>query len=96
MIVYQSGFDRVQIWISGAGISPVSRIPRGIAIISGCSRDSNQIGEPHSEQKHRSPRPELNFEILAPDEVTVNFAVSAIAHAAGEVPENFLQFPQWQ
>jgi len=71
-----------------------SRTPRGIAIISGYFRDSNQTGEPQSEQKHLRPRPELNFETLASVEVIFSFAVSVIAHGAAEAPENFLQFLQ--
>lgn len=47
-------------------------------------------------QKHLSPRPELNFETRECEEVIVSFEVSAIAQAAGEVPENFLQLAQWQ
>lgn len=82
--------------ISGAFKSSLSRAPRGIAIISGKSSDSNQTGEPQFEQKHRRPFPESYFDTLAVDDVTVSFDVLAIAHAAGQVPENFLQCAQWQ
>lgn len=80
-------------FIVGAGISPSSRTPRGIATTSGKSSDSNQVGDPQSVQKHLSPFPELNFRIL-PRVTTVSFDRSAIAHVAGAVPANFVQLAQ--
>jgi hypothetical protein len=38
----------------------------------------------------------LNFEILLPAVVTSSVEMSANAHAAGDVPANFVQFTQWQ
>jgi len=65
-------------------------------MVSGYSNDSNQSGEPQWVQKHLSPLPELNFEILLLALLITTSAVCAIAQAAGEVPENFRQLLQWQ
>lgn len=72
---------------------PSSRTPRGIATISGSSFDSNQTGDPQLAQKQRNPRPESNSETL-PDAVTAISDLFAIAHVAGDVPENLVQFRQ--
>ena len=96
LILAQDGCDRVQMCISGACKSSLSRTPRGIAIISGKSSDSNQTGEPQEEQKHRRPFPESYLDTLEVDDVTVSFDVLVIAHTAGQVPEDFLQCRQWQ
>jgi hypothetical protein len=60
----------------------------------GKSIDSNQTGLPQLAQKQRMPRPELNRLIGGFSFKTSSILKSAIAHVAGEVPENFLQFVQ--
>jgi hypothetical protein len=47
-------------------------------------------------QKHLMPLPELNRPIGGLGSATESLLASVIAHVAGEVPENFLQFAQWQ
>jgi hypothetical protein len=54
------------------------------------------VGDPHFKQKHLMPLPELNRPIGGLVGATVSLLASAIAHVAGDVPENFLQFAQWQ
>ena len=76
--------------ISGLATAPESIAPSGMPMMPGWSLDSKKTGEPHRAQKHREPLLVWYFVISASARVIENSSVSAVDHAAPDVPENFL------